>query len=85
MLALDPYYEMFPTTYRRSYPDWRYFGAAPTANAVTVSPTRDRPTELSREQKIAGAIAVALGLAGIVVLAWRGIGPARPVYVRHRK
>jgi hypothetical protein len=24
MLALDPYYEMFPTSYRRSYPWYRY-------------------------------------------------------------
>lgn len=24
MLALDPFYEMFPTTRRRSYPWWRY-------------------------------------------------------------
>lgn len=24
MLALDPFYEMYPTTYRRSYPPWRY-------------------------------------------------------------
>ena len=26
MLALDPYYEMFPTSYRRSYPYWYGLG-----------------------------------------------------------
>jgi hypothetical protein len=41
MLALDPFYEMFPTTYRPSYPWWRYSWAGlgqliPTATTPTV-------------------------------------------------
>lgn len=65
MLALDPFYEMFPTTYRRSYPWYRYsWGDATTP--ITIKPTMSVGTKIA----IGAGVATAVGV-GVVLFARR--------------
>ena len=58
MLALDPYYEMFPSSYQRPYPYWRRsFG---TTEPITIA-----PAGLSTGTKIAIGIGAGAVVAGL--------------------
>lgn len=57
MLALDPYYEMFPTSYRRSYPYWYGVAGTPDEN------------KLSTGAKLGIGIGLGLGAVGVVAFA----------------
>lgn len=57
MLALDPYYEMFPSSYQRPYPYYRYSGFGQLAPTTT--------SGLSTGAKVAIGVGVGAAVLGL--------------------